>query len=86
MEQHKKLVDAAIREPYHGKPEACCCNDAVTYKLKPCPWCGETTGLSLRYESDGYTVVQCGKCHRIVEAMDAAGAWNDLPRKESTND
>ncbi|MBQ3569582.1 MAG: hypothetical protein IJA20_02790 [Methanocorpusculum sp.] len=86
VEQHKKLVDAIIREPYHGKPEACCCNDAVTYKLKPCPWCGETTCLSFRYKFGDHTVVQCGTCHNSVKAMDAARAWNDLPRKENTNE
>lgn len=82
MEKLNKKVEDVICRPYFPKLNCCCCNAVITYKLKPCPWCGETTDLSFRHKPDDHTVVQCGTCHRIVKAMDAVEAWNSLLRKE----
>lgn len=63
----------------------CCCNDAITYKLNPCPWCGSTR-LKFRYDAmRDSTSVQCLNCHSVVSSIDAITTWNTLLRHTGDN-
>lgn len=64
--------------------EECCSIAVKTYKLKPCPWCGESEQLIVAASHvQGFMAVGCRTCHRIVEATDAIDAWNSLPRRDN---
>lgn len=78
----KQRVIAALNNPYGidlaCSCEDCCCNDAITYKLNPCPWCGSTK-LKFRYDiMRDSTSVQCLNCHNVVSSIAAITTWNAL--------